>query len=204
MGLKRRRMLLRQALVQSFYDQRKFHQVVLGVAARAESATTRVFQSADRRPDRMWFHTLLHRVEKIIAKADVSRPMDARLPASVAWMKNIVVHRQRVEMGSMSVAADAPFAARGNSLRPPSSREVFTVFNTPLTLAPKHAAATHRPQESGEAAHQKNTTGGRIATESKAIKRTALPDNELERITERVIDSIDRRIVADRERLGRI
>jgi hypothetical protein len=32
----------------------------------------------------------------------------------------------------------------------------------------------------------------------------ALPDYELERLAERVIGTIDRRIIADRERLGRV
>jgi hypothetical protein len=47
-------------------------------------------------------------------------------------------------------------------------------------------------------------SAGSRGDDSPNSQRLALPDYELERLAERVIGTIDRRIIADRERLGRV
>jgi hypothetical protein len=81
-----------------------------------------------------------------------------------------------------------------------------------MTLPRRHESSSRR-QESGitaathrDEAAATNDRGARTTPLERTRRHDAapaLPDREIERLAGRVIDSIDRRIAAQRERLGR-
>jgi hypothetical protein len=122
------------------------------------------------------------------------------LPTERIVSRRVRVERERIERASDPLGRTKELAPTPTSDSPLPAAVHRSA--APLSTVPRASAAVTVPAAAVDA--------GAPRAEARALrpldgKRTALPlpDHEVERIADRVIGSLDRRIVAQRERLGR-
>jgi hypothetical protein len=107
------------------------------------------------------------------------------------------VSHQRIEMGSPGAALRPAVQPAVTGAAQPLDRPA------PMIARPLQAAAAEQTRSTAAASEPRRAVP--LESSAQAVERaaTGLPPAELRRVTEQVIQEIDRRIIANRERFGR-
>jgi hypothetical protein len=132
----------------------------------------------------------------------IIQPVKSSAPERLA--QRVVLHGQRIEAGSAVFPAPlkpSPLAASDSR----TTSAAATPLSAPVQRVVRHTA----PAEIESGASVKSAAGSRV--EDRAMSRVASsqshlpgPMLDLTQLTDQVIRAIDQRIIAQRERLGRV
>jgi len=140
------------------------------------------------------------------ARAAAAEAVAPRRRVSIAERLPLRARRLEAALPSHSLMAAARSVRADAAAAPPVPRTV-----PPLTLVRRNEPAARSSESAAAAAHvdrgaadadRRNAQTTR-ASQSRHAETAIVADGEIERLAERVIGSIDRRIAAQRERLGR-
>jgi len=128
-----------------------------------------------------------------------------RRGASIAERLTLRARRLEAPLPSRSLVAAARVVHANAAAAPPvvNMAPPLTLVRRNEPVAPSSdsaAVAAHLDRSAVDSARNSHTTR---TGQARRVETASVPDGDIERLAERVIGSIDRRIAAQRERLGR-
>jgi hypothetical protein len=192
----------RQVFVNHVADRRSFYHVMSNFSTRIEGETHKVFPRVT--DHRSWFsRSTVRQMNHTALTFDTAHLRILPAPLATAETRSLLVYRNRVEKLVTPLPGNPLEAKAAAASRTAVPRQEFPQLHT-MAMAHAIPAGSRQSPPVEPGTHAKPGPAERRQPEESRPRAISLPDHELDRIAERVIGNIDRRIIADRERLGRI